>query len=180
MKSVFFSRLLLAAVLLFGLNFTAAAQSGKPKSPPVETSHTIGDLTIGINYNAPSVRGRKIWGSLVPNGKVWRTGANGATTFTVSKDVMIDGKKLAAGTYALFTIPTDGDWTFIFNTEANQWGAYNYDSSKDALRITTKTGKAPEFVEQMTFNVGDNDENVGVVSFTWENLKTNFNVTAAK
>jgi len=178
MKSLSFTRFLFAAILIVGLAFTAEAQTGKPKSPPVTASHTIGDLTIAVNYNAPSVKGREVWGSLVPNGKVWRTGANSATTFSVNKDVMINGEKLAAGKYALFTIPNDGEWIIIFNKEADQWGAYSYDKGQDALRITTKTGKSPEFTEQMTFQVGDNDENVGVVSFMWENLKTSFNVTA--
>lgn len=180
MKSLSFTRFLFAAILMIGLAFTTEAQTGKPKSPPVTASHTVGDLTIDINYNAPSVRGREVWGSLVPNGKVWRTGANSATTFSVNKDVVVGGEKLSAGKYALFTIPGDGEWTIIFNKEADQWGAYSYDKGKDALRITTKTGKAPEFTEQMTFQVSDNDENVGVVSFMWENLKTSFDVTAAK
>lgn len=177
MKSLSFTRLLFAAILIIGLAFTANAQSGKPKSPPASASHSIGDLKIDINYNAPSVRGRAVWGALVPFGKVWRTGANSATTFEVNQDVLINGEKLAAGKYALFTIPTDGDWTIIFNKEANQWGAYSYDKSQDALRITTKTGKTQGLVEQMAFEVTDNDENIGVVSFMWENLKTSFNVS---
>ena len=177
MKITYFTRFLFALVLLFSFTLTAEAQ--KPKSPPASASHTMGDLTVTINYNAPSVRGRTVWGSLVPYNRVWRTGANSATTIEVNMDVMIEGQKLAAGKYALFTIPSDGEWTFIFNKEADQWGAYNYDSSKDVLRITTKTGKAPEFTEQMTFEVGDNDESVGVVSFLWENLKTSFEVLPA-
>ena len=92
----------------------------------------------------------------------------------------INGKELKAGKYALFTIPGKTEWTIIFNKEPNQWGAYSYDAGQDALRITTKTGKAPEFTEQMTFKVGDNDEDVGVVDFLWENLKTSFNVSAIK
>lgn len=179
MKPIFFTRFLFAAILLLGITFSAEAQAGKPKSPSVTASHTVDGLTIDINYNAPSIRGRKVWGALVPNGKVWRTGANSATTFSVNKDVLINGKELAAGKYALFTIPNDGEWTIIFNKEANQWGAYSYDSGQDALRITTKTGTAPTFTEQMTFKVGDNDENIGTVSFLWENLKTSFNVSTA-
>jgi len=177
MKSFSFTRFLLAAILLVSVAFTANAQSGKPKSPPATASHSIGDLKIDINYNAPSVRGRKIWGGLEAYGKVWRTGANSATTFEVNQDVFINGEKLAAGKYALFTIPTKDDWTIIFNKEANQWGAYSYDKGQDALRITTKTGKTQALVEQMTFEVGDNDENIGVVSFMWEHLKWSFNVS---
>ena len=179
MKSLSITRFLFATVLMFGLAFTANAQKGKPKSPPASAAHSVGDLTIEVNYNAPSVKGREIWDGLVPFGKVWRTGANGATTFEVNKDVFINGEALAAGKYALFTIPTDGDWTIIFNKEPNQWGAYSYDKGQDALRITTKTGKAQAFTEQMAFEVNDNDENIGVVTFKWENLKTSFNVSVA-
>ncbi len=177
MKSLSFTRFLFAAILMVSLAFTANAQSGKPKSPPATASHSIGDLKIDINYNAPSVRGRDVWGALVPYGKVWRTGANSATTFEVNQDVLINGETLAAGKYALFTIPGDGKWTIIFNKEANQWGAYSYDKGQDALRITTKTGATQGLVEQMTFEVGDNDENIGVVTFMWEHLKWSFNVS---
>ncbi len=177
MKSLSFTRFLFAAILMLSVAFTATAQSGKPKSPPVTATHTIGDLKIDINYNSPSVKGRDVWGALVPYGKVWRTGANNATTFEVNQEVLINGETLAAGKYSLFTIPSDGEWTIIFNKEANQWGAYSYDKGQDALRITTKTGKTQEMVEQMTFELGDNDENVGVVSFMWENLKTSFSVS---
>lgn len=177
MKSLSFTRFLFATILMLGVTFMATAQSGKPKSPPVTATHAIGDLKIDINYNAPSAKGRDLWGALVPFGKIWRTGANSATTFEVNQEVLINGKTLAAGKYALFTIPSDGEWTIIFNKEANQWGAYSYDKGQDALRITTKTGKTQELVEQMTFEVGDNDENVGVVSFMWGDLKTSFNVS---
>jgi hypothetical protein len=176
MKSIYFTRLLSVFVLLLGLTVSLEAQNGKPKSPPATAAHTVGDLNITVNYNAPSIRGREVWGALVPHGKVWRTGANKATTFEVNKDVLINGKSLSAGKYALFTIPNKGEWTFIFNKEPDQWGAYNYDKGKDALRIKVKTGAAPSFTETMAFKVGDNDEKVGVVSFVWENLKASFNV----
>lgn len=180
MKPIFVTRFLLAALFCFGLTFSLDAQSGKPKSPPSSADYTVGDLTISINYNAPSVRGREVWGNLVAYDKIWRTGANSATTFEVNKDVQINGKALKAGKYALFTIPGKSEWTIIFNKEPNQWGAYSYDAGQDALRITTMAGKAPEFTEQMTFKVGDNDEDVGVVDFLWENLKTSFNVSVSE
>jgi len=179
MKAFSFTRILFVFFLLAGLGTMTEAQTDKPKSPPVSASHTVGDLTIKINYNAPSARGRTLWGELVPNGKVWRTGANKATTFEINQDVLINGEKLMAGKYALFTIPNEKEWTIIFNKEADQWGAYSYDAGKDALRIKVNTGKSPEFSEQMTFDVGDNDENIGVVSFRWGDLKTHFNVEVA-
>ncbi len=179
MKSIFFTRLSIAIIIFLGVTMTATAQ-GKKKSPPATATHTVGDLSITVDYHSPSVRGREVWGKLVPHGKVWRTGANEATTFEVNKDVLINGEKLVAGKYALFTIPDKEEWVFIFNKEPNQWGAYRYDSSKDVLRITAKTSKASEFAESMTFIVGDNDENIGIVGFVWENLKTGFQVAPAE
>jgi len=175
MKSIYVTRFLVAALLLVSFSFTADAQK-KPKSPPQSVTQTIGDLTIDINYNAPSVKGRKVWGALVPTGQVWRTGANDATTFEINKAVTINGKQLAAGKYSLFTIPNEAEWTFIFNKQAEQWGAYKYKEAQDALRVTAQPTTAPEFTEQMTFEVDE----AGVVSFLWENLKVSFTVGAEK
>ena len=104
-------------------------------SPRKEMRGLIGPVSITINYGSPSVKGRKIFGELEPFGKVWRTGANEATTIEVSTDVLINGQPLAAGKYALFTIPGETKWTVIFNATAEQWGAYDYDEGKDVLRI---------------------------------------------
>ncbi|RMG72406.1 MAG: DUF2911 domain-containing protein, partial [Bacteroidetes bacterium] len=98
-------------------------------------SGSIGTAEITINYGSPAAKGRTLWGDLVPYGAVWRTGANEATTFTVSQDVTIEGQTLPAGTYSLFTIPGESDWTIIFNKTAEQWGAYEYDEAADALRV---------------------------------------------
>ena len=175
MKSIYFSRFLIAALLLVSFSFTADAQK-KPKSPPKSVSQEIGDLKIDINYNAPYVKGRKIWGDLVPTGQVWRTGANSATTFEINKAVSINGEQLAAGKYALFTIPNGEEWTFIFNKQAEQWGAYKYKEAQDALRVTAVPSAAAEFTEQMAFDV----DAAGVVSLMWENLQVSFTVGAEK
>jgi hypothetical protein len=111
------------------------------------------------------VKGRTIWGDLVPYGKVWRTGANEATTIETNKDIMIQGQKLPAGKYALFTIPGETEWTWIFNSVWDQWGAYKYDGSKDVLRITTKPQKSPVFHEQLRFDITNEK-----ISLAWENL----------
>ena len=119
----------------------AAQQSQAPKivmprvSPKASLMQTVGLTDVTITYSRPGVKGRTIWGGLVPYDKVWRTGANEATKITFSNDVMINGQKLAAGTYSLHTIPAQsGDWTLAFNSVANQWGSFNYDQTKDALR----------------------------------------------
>ena len=174
MKSTFFSRFLFLAILILGFSYTAEAQ--KAKSPAKALTHTLGDLTININYNAPSVKGRTIWGGLESYDEIWRTGANGATTFEINKATEINCQPLAAGTYALFTIPSKDSWTFIFNKESDQWGAYNYNQKEDALRVVVTPNYEATFTEQMTFEVSD----AGEVNLVWEKLKASFTVGAVK
>jgi hypothetical protein len=112
------------------------------------------------------VKGRAIYGGLVPYGQVWRAGANDATTIEFSKDVLVQGKKLPAGTYSLFTIPTEKDWTVIFNKTAKQWGAYKYDDKQDALRVTATPRKAATMTEALVYEVTKS----GIV-LRWENLE---------
>ena len=159
-----------------GFVHSAMAQNDKSKrpSPPRTASASVGDLNIVVDYGAPSVKGRTIYGDLVPYGKVWRTGANEATTFSVNKDVTINGQSLAAGKYALFTIPEKDEWTVIFNKKADQWGAYDYSQDQDALRVKVKPGKAGSMLEQLSFEVNDN----GQVVFSWENVTFDFTVSA--
>lgn len=170
---------LLAAILMVSLTVDLQAQRDKSKrpSPPAEASATLGDNAININYSSPAVKGRTIWNDLIPYGKVWRTGANEATTFEISNDVMIEGQKLAAGKYALFTIPNETEWTIIFNKNPDQWGAYNYNQKQDALRVNVKPGKAEEFHERMTFSIETKGEEAANVNLIWSNLSVGFNVT---
>ena len=140
--------LLIALFLVTGT--TIIAQEKKPKSPPMETVGKVGGVQVTINYSSPSVKGREIYGELVPFDQVWRAGANEATTVKLSGAANINGEKLEAGTYSFFVLPKeDGEWEVIFNTEPKQWGAYNLDRSKDALVtkvITKKIGKVEELV----------------------------------
>ena len=105
-------------------------------------------------------------------GKVWRTGANEATVFEVSKPVKVEGKELPAGKYALFTIAGDNEWTIIFNKKSDQWGAYDYKEADDALRVKVKPGKAEQFAEKLTFNVNKD----GTVTLLWGDRKVGFKV----
>lgn len=139
-------------------------QSGR-KSPPREATGTIDGVDIAVNYGSPSVRGRDIWGALVPYGAVWRTGANEATTIEFSGDVTVEGQPLAAGKYGLFTIPGEDSWTIIFNKNPDQWGANDYDEAEDALRVTVTPEPTDESVEAMAFAVED-----GRVILRWEKL----------
>ena len=128
-----------AAVFVFAVLFSTMAWAQKPvESPRDSVSATVHGAKISINYGSPAVKGRKVFGELEKYGKVWRAGANEATVFTTSKDIMVQGKPLPAGTYGLFAIPTETTWTIIFNKVAKQWGAFKYDESKDALRVVVK------------------------------------------
>lgn len=173
---------LLSALFVFTLAFAVQAQQDKSQrpSPHVTASDNIGDTKIVIYYGSPSVKGRQIWGKLVPYDKVWRTGANEATTFDVSTDVIIEGQKLPAGRYALFTIPGEEEWTIIFNKEADQWGAYGYKEAQDALRIDVKPGKPAEFAEQLRFSISTKGEKAASVTFAWENVAVGFGIAPAK
>ena len=122
-------------------------------SPRKEMRGTLGEATVTVTYGSPSIKGRPLWGDLVPYGEVWRTGANEATTFSVSKDVTIEGQTLPAGTYGLFTIPGEGDWTIIFNTTAEQWGAYEYDEAADALRVKVVPSATETSSETLEFMI---------------------------
>ncbi|MBB5397783.1 DUF2911 domain-containing protein [Mucilaginibacter sp. AK015] len=132
-----------AAVFAMAMLFSAFtfAQTKPIASPRDSVSAKIGAATISINYGSPSVKGRKIYGELVPYNKVWRAGANAATVFSTSKDIVVAGKKLSAGTYSLYAIPTPTTWTIIFNKVAKQWGT-QYDEAQDALRVTVKPVKS--------------------------------------
>jgi hypothetical protein len=121
------------------------------------------------------VKERTIWGGLVPYDKVWRTGANEATIITLSTDVKVNGKPLAAGTYSVHTIPTKNEWTLIFNTKADQWGSYSYNDSADALRIQVKP-QPHEFVEWMQFSIPDVTVDKATVTLDWEKLRIPFEI----
>lgn len=121
-------------------------------SPRKEMRTKVGDQALTINYGSPSVKGRAVWGGLVNYDKVWRTGANEATTIETSADLTVEGKKLPAGKYGLFTIPAkDGSWAVIFNSTHEQWGAYEYDKSKDVLRVNATAVNTETVVEAMEF-----------------------------
>jgi len=165
-----------SALLALALAAPAAAQRGDDaarKSKNGKTEATLAGVAVTVEYGRPLVNGREIWGKLVPYGRVWRTGADEATTITFSKDVSVEGQRLAAGTYALFTIPGESEWTVIFNRTARQWGAYEYDAGADALRVTVAP-ESGEHVEALDFVV--EGERVVV---RWEKARVGFRVAPA-
>lgn len=168
------SKSLLALSLILGMIFSVNAQQDKSKrpSPPAQAKATVDGVNVTVDYSQPAVKDRKVWDGLVPYGKVWRTGANEASWIEVSSDVKIGDKTLPKGKYGLFTIPGEDEWTIIFNETWNQWGAYDYDSEKDVLRITATPGNSDAFQERFTVNISD----AGVVSLEWANLAVQFDI----
>ena len=175
MRKTFFT----ISMLLVALGAIAQTQPPAVKYPrPSQKSslmQTIGTTDMTITYSRPGVKGRTVWGALVPYDKIWRTGANEATTISFSDDVSIDGQTLPKGTYSLHTIPGKISWTLIFNKVADQWGSFNYDQTKDQLRVTSTPMKAP-FTEWLTFEVPQLSADRATVVLRWENLAVPFTV----
>lgn len=170
------SQLGLLCVLLLVVALPALAERGDDtdrKSKNGKTAGVVEGVEVTLEYGRPQVRERQIWGALVPYGKVWRTGANEATTISFDQDVEIEGESLPAGTYGLFTIPGEERWTVIFNKVADQWGAFNYDAGEDALRVEVEP-RSHEHVEAMDFVI-EGDE----VVLRWEKLAVPFQVAPA-
>jgi hypothetical protein len=164
------------AVALFFLSCCVYAQIDLPRqSPSASVSQTIGYTVISIDYCRPGIHGRQIWGGLVPYNKVWRTGANEATTIQFTTDVLVEGNKVPAGRYSLFTIPTEKEWTIIFNKIDKQWGSFNYKQEEDFLRFNVKPEKN-SFTERMQFSFANITDSTASVVLSWEYLQIAFNV----
>ncbi len=174
-------RFFVAAITMLLMVGTATAQkrgddSNKP-SKNAEATGQIGNAKIRVTYGAPKVKGRTAFGGLVPWGKTWRAGANEATTVTFSKDVKVNGQDLSAGIYGFFLIPKEeGSWTLIFNKVANQWGAFDYDESKDALRVEAAP-EATENQEALLYTI-ESSGNQGTLSVNWATTKVSVTIEA--
>jgi hypothetical protein len=144
--------LFLATMLLACLSYNCYAQV--PRIPEASSTQTIiQDFGLGkitITYSRPNVKDRKIFGSIIPYGEVWRTGANAATTITFTEKVLIEGHSVPAGTYSLFSIPERNEWTIILNKKVKQWGAYSYKQADDLLRFKVKQKRVNEKRETFT------------------------------
>ena len=155
----------LSTLILFAFAATADHDTAKkPLSPPQEVKYSAGSKQVTINYSAPSKRGRPIMGSLVPYGKVWRTGANAATTLTTETDLMIGSLHVPAGKYTLYTSPGEKEWTLIVNKQTGQWGT-NYDEKQDVGRVKMKVTRLDKPVEQFAIAVDKN------LTLSWENTQ---------
>jgi hypothetical protein len=141
----------LVPAVLLAFTIAVCAQDSRP-SPAASASCDLGGKTIKTDYSSPRTKGRKIYGDLVPYGKVWRTGANEATTFVTSADVKVGGKDVPAGSYTIFTVPNADKWTLIINKKTGEWGIpYKYESDELA-RVDMKVSKLPSAVENFTIN----------------------------
>jgi len=196
-----FAFAMLLVVLSSALDTSAQNPALRLPRPSQKASvmQTVGVTDITITYSRPGVKGRKIWGDappaaptgtatlddarsrakdapIVPYGHVWRTGANEATTFTVTDEVMVNGQKLPAGTYSLHTIPGKDEWTIIFNSDAGQWGSFTYDEKKDVLRVKAKSQTVADNQEWLNFNFPTVTPNSAQVVIRWEKLVVPFTV----
>lgn len=169
MKKTMTTRSLMLAVSLALVTSMAWAQ--EKASPPATATGKVGDATVTINYSSPAVKGRTIWGDLVPYGEVWRAGANEATVFETDKDIKVEGKTLPAGKYSVFAQPGENEWTIIFNSETGQWGVKrggvaNRDPAKDVLSVKVKPKKSANMNERLAYVVDGKS-----FALRWENLE---------
>lgn len=160
---------LVTAVLGTFVALSVVAQQ-KPLSPPASVEATFGGKKVAISYSAPSKRDRVIIGGLVPFGKVWRTGANAATTLTTEAGLTIGKIKLPKGTYTLFTLPEKKEWSLIVNKETGQWGT-QYDASKDFGRAAMTVSPIKNTVEMFKITLDKKNEKSGVLRLVWENTE---------
>lgn len=173
MKKIFFILyFVLPALALFAQNKEEKVRI----SPKAEVMQVVGFTEVRIIYGRPGVKGREIWGGLVPYNQVWRAGANEATKFIFSSDVYIEGKLLKAGAYSFFAIPGRNEWTLIFNKVADQWGAFEYNEAQDALRIKVKPGKSITHQEWLAYTITRTSDTTATIRLEWEKLKIPFNV----
>jgi hypothetical protein len=140
-------------------------------SQPAWIKQRIGLTDVEINYSRPNKNGRRIFGGLLPYGKVWRTGANASTKIKFSDGIKIGGQEVAAGEYALYTIPTEGEWTIILSKDTKGWGAYEYKTETDALRVTAKPLPLPTATETFTISFGDLTDDGATLYLEWDTIR---------
>lgn len=171
------TKLLILFVVFFAFNGLNAQQINMPQaSPAAVVSQKMGLTDVSIEYSRPSMRGRKIFGELVPYGEVWRAGANAATILTFSTEVKIEGKSIPAGSYALYAIPGKSEWTIILSSNTKLWGAVGYSQEDDVLRVKVKPGKTSQRYETLEINFVDMTDTGASVAIKWENTRVKFRI----
>ena len=175
------NKLTLAIALVAMSIFSAGAQTLKTPAPsPLQTlkqAFALSDITI--EYSRPSAKGRVVFGDVVPFGKIWRTGANGATKITFGEDVKVEGTKVAAGTYAIYSIPNKDNWEIMLYKDLKLGGnVADYKKENEVLRMVVKTSAVTEKVETFTINVANITPTTSSIEFTWEKTRVNMNIVA--
>lgn len=165
----------LAVLSLVLAQLVVAPALGHDASPRATVSQRIGMATVTLDYGRPGVKGRVIWGELVPRDQVWRTGADKATTISLSAALKINGTELPAGTYALLTIPGQNEWTIIFHKNTELMGTRNYDEANDALRVKVEPQSAAHR-ERMIFTFDNLAMTSADVVLHWEKVKVSFSL----
>ena len=168
--------LLLAALPAAGQSLVMSVPR---QSQRAVVSQRIGVTDVTVTYHRPLVGGRKVWGAMVPYGRVWRAGANENTVIEFSEPVMVEGKMLARGAYGLHTIPGADTWTIIFSKNSTSWGSFSYDEKEDALRVTVKPA-ASEMHEALTYDFDDVKADSAVLTLRWEKLAVPVRVSSDK
>jgi hypothetical protein len=175
-RSIALTPVFIALVFTATLGHAQSAALDLPRdSQHAKVIQRVGITDITINYHRPLVKGRKVWGGLVPYGQVWRAGANENTTIEFTDPVSVEGKPLAKGIYGLHMLPTENEWTVIFSKVATAWGSFTYNQSEDALRVTVKP-QAAEMTEALAYEVNDVTPNSAVIALRWEKLAVPFKV----
>jgi hypothetical protein len=171
------SRSLAAALLCAGALFTPLAATAQDQlqfpaaSPNAKVVQTVGLTEVEINYARPAMRGREIFGGLVELDSIWRTGANASTKISFSSDVVFGGTEIAAGTYALYTVPSEGDWEVILSTKTDLWGSYGYTGEGEVARVSAAPEQLATPVESLTLSIDDVVDDRAVLNIAWENVR---------
>ncbi|QDH80484.1 DUF2911 domain-containing protein [Echinicola soli] len=167
----------LLLLVLFSFGMAKAQQIQMPQaSPAAAISQKIGLTDVKLEYSRPSVKGRKIFGTLVPYGEVWRTGANASTKITFSTPVTVEGNEVAAGTYALYAIPNKKEWTFILSDNLELWGAIGYTPESDVLRFTVPSTKSKDEYETMELSFNNMTDTGATLNLHWEKTAAGFRI----
>jgi hypothetical protein len=168
-----------AALLLVSTAATAQPALRMPEASPKATvSQTVGITDIAVHYHRPAVSKRRIWGGLVGYGAVWRAGANESTKISFSTPVKVEGQSLPAGDYSLFMIPGPSQWTVIFNKFTGGWGAYSYDPSEDAVRVTVTPQPTADSQERLAYTFDDPTDKAATLALRWEKLRVPVKIEA--
>lgn len=164
-------------IMLLASYFSFAQQIQMPQaSPGAKLSQQVGLSVVTVDYSRPSTKGRKIFGELVPFGQIWRTGANNPTVLTFNGEAKIAGKKVPAGSYALYSIPGKSEWTMILSKNTKLWGAMGYNQADDLFRFTVAPSKTSKMYESLEISFNNLTDNSAVVSLKWENTRVDFKI----